>query len=199
MNIKTLFPVFFVVLLLGIIGIGYAYFFVVSPGFVEKPEIEKPAIEKEFTEDHVYYFMNELDGYKLHKNPLNNEPAVVEFDFGSEDLLIEIQDNEFEATTKANPDIRIYMSKELMLDILRSSNFEKTLIDLYNSGEIRIEIVSDESTLALKGFKSLYDKLSSNEITGNLVKLNPRETIKGINLSVLLFVAAILKLILEKI
>ena len=60
-----------------------------------------------------------------------------------------------------------------------------------------LESYADEKTLALKGYKIIYDNFSGNEITGNIIKINP--IFRGINLIFFLFVLIIIGLIIDKI
>ena len=99
------------------------------------------------------------------------------------------------------PDLKIYLDEKDLFELLQEDNFEETILEKYNNDEIDIKIIADEATLALKGYKSIYDKIasSSNELTGNIVKLNPEEFTNGLNISVLFFMAIIMSLILKKV
>ena len=97
------------------------------------------------------------------------------------------------------PDIIIEIPKEEVINLINEEDFDSAVIELYSNGIIDVDIVADEATLALKGYKSLYDNFASNEITGNLVKLDAKTYTKGLNLSLLFFIALILHLIMEKI
>lgn len=202
MNLGKLLPVLFLLLFVAVLGVGYAYFFVLSPSFIEKPELEFPEIieNESFSEEQIFYVLNEIDAYKLHNDPFNDEPPIIEFIIEKENLLVVVEDNKFESLEQGIPDLRIYSTKEDLYGLLQGNDFEKSLLDKYNKGDIDIEIVADEATLALKGYKAIYDKISSSDkITGNVVKLNPANYTNGLNISLLFFIALILELILRKI
>ena len=201
MKLGKLLPVLFFLIFLSILGIGYIYFFIFSPSFIERPEIEKPLLVDNISvsENQIYYFMMKIDAYKLHNNPLNNEPPVIAFKINNEESLVSIENNDFRFVNNLNPDIRIFLSEDTFFEVIQSENFEDILLKKYDQGELEIEIVSSESTLALKGYKSIYDKIASeNEITGNIVNLNPDNFTNGINISFLLFIALIMELIMRK-
>lgn len=201
MDFGKLIPVIFILLLIGILGIGYVYFFVVSPTFVEKPEIERPDIfeNNPVTQEHVFYLMNEIDAFKLHDDPISNEQSIIEFIIEGKSIIIGVEDNNYILLDSGQPDLKIYLHKEDLFELLQKDNFEETMLEKYNSNEIEIEIIADEATLALKGYKSIYDKLaSSNQLTGNIVKLKPDDFTNGLNVSLLFFIALIMSLILKK-
>ena len=77
MKLGKLAPVVFILALFLILGIGYMYFFQISPTFVNKPQLEMP--NQDFlTENHVEFLLNELGAYKLHKDPFTGEPPYME-------------------------------------------------------------------------------------------------------------------------
>jgi len=190
-----------VLLFLGLLFIGYVYFFEISPTFVKKPNMERPSqIDEDLSEEEIIYVLNEMDAYKLHDNPLTSEPAIIQFDVVDGDTkIIQIKDNDFLVIESGEPDIIISGEEESLISILRSEDIEKAMIELYLSGNVGLEILADESTLALKGYKSLYDKFSSNnKITGEVIGLNPIRVEDSMNLFFLLFVSLIIGLIIEK-
>ena len=201
MRIGKLVPLIFVILVFCILGVGYCYFFIISPTFVNKPDLEIPLVieGEEVTEEQVFYVLNELDAYKLHGDPFSDEPAIIELQFEDSSMLVEIIDNNFVASDNMAPDIIIEIPKEEVINLINEEDFDSAVIELYSNGIIDVDIVADEATLALKGYKSLYDNFASNEITGNLVKLDAITYTKGLNLSLLFFIALILHLIMEKI
>ena len=111
-----------------------------------------------------------------------------------------MENNNFVILDSGEPDIKIKGGEQEILQLLLSTDMEDEVIDMYLQGKITMEILADETTLALKGYKTLYDKFSnSNKITGEVVKLNPSQFQNSINLFFLLFISLILGLIIEKI
>lgn len=186
-----------------ILVIGYIYFFQVSPTFVEKPHVEQPAFlhkEEEVSIEHIIYLLNELDAYKLHDMLITGEKPVIEINIEdmNQDFLIEIQNNEIvESFETLKPDIRIITSKKTLFEIYRTDHISYT--DAFYKGDIQLEILQDEKILALKGYKSIYDKLSvNNEITGETIKLNPIGFTRGLSLGFIFIFSFILGIIVEK-
>ena len=142
---------------------SYLYFFIISPTFVAKPFLEKPTLaeNEEIGEDHINWVVNELGGYKLHPSPLGGDPVI--------ELVIE--GNTFTVTTSGNnvlsslgtpsdPDIRITANREAFERILSADDAQEEIIDLFMEGAVGFEMIKDEATLALKGYKGIYDELS---------------------------------------
>jgi len=198
MKLGKLAPVVFILALFLILSIGYVYFFQISPTFVNKPELEKPSQEF-LTENHVEFLLNELGAYKLHKDPFTGEPPYIEVVVDEVSYYITVENNEIKIIEHCDPDLRIYSNPEVLLQMFQSKNIEEEITKLFLEGKISIEILADEKTLALKGYKTIYDAISDNELTGNVVLLNPIEITKGMNLSFLFLVSFIIGLIIEKI
>ena len=169
---KSLFKSYFLytVFALVIIGIffgAYIYFFVFNPVFVEKPYIEKPVIEEpeefEVDGDQLKYITNEVGGYKLHSHPISKEKPIIEFFITNfqETYTLTVEDHNITAVkgSAVNPDIRITGSKDVFRQLLVSDDIASELNRLVRWKKIEFEIISDESTLAMKGYKALYDAL----------------------------------------
>lgn len=174
-----------------VIGLGvYAYTSIISPN-VEKPLIEPAPLpaqtqqlqsaspeEPLVEEEHIQYLVNELGGYNLHDHPVNQEAAVMEFQVVESDpnnprlFTITIKDNYPTVTEGAatNPDIRLHATETVLVELLQSDNFNTKVVELVNDGSMWIEILTDETTLAMKGYLSIYQQLTGdeNQITGNV-------------------------------
>jgi hypothetical protein len=166
-----------VILLLVIAIPAFIYFSYISPINVKKPKIEMPIDKKgsqfamdnssapkpEITDQHVEYLVNEIDGYKLHENPLTREKAVIEvhvYDIGKV-YSVTIEDNVpvSEEGSADKPDIRIRANSREVLELTQSRDFKGKALELYQQERIGIELISDETTLAMKGYKAIYDSL----------------------------------------
>jgi hypothetical protein len=141
---------------------AYGYFFIISPTFVEKGTITKPSLSQgeDVKEDHVKWVVNEIGGYKLHKS-LSGEDPEMEIVVEGKKFTVKTVDNEPVTTPGAaqNPDIRIIASLPVFYQMYDTDNIQQTVIGLYNSGDIQIELLKDEATLALKGYKAIYDEI----------------------------------------
>jgi len=199
--------VIFILSLVCILSVGYFYFFHISPIFVQKPVLEKPGVVQDTNvgSAQVVYILNELDAYKLHEDPVSKEKPLIEvviLDL-SKTFFITVKDNNIKETTEtSNPDIRIKGNLVDINNLLLQEDFETAIVDSFMDGNLQIEILADEKTLALKGYKSIYDKLSPNlnQITGEVVQnLNPVEYTKASQLIFLLMASIIIGLVIEKI
>ncbi|MBI4018920.1 MAG: hypothetical protein HY364_01555 [Candidatus Aenigmarchaeota archaeon] len=145
-------------------GIGYIYFGVISPSS-EKPSIEKPILleGQDISEEHVSWLANELGAYKIH-NSLSGEAAEIEIFVEGTAFTVTNSGNSPSATkgNAANPDIRITADKASFAELINSENINSKIAQLYASGKIGVEILKDEATLALKGYKAVYDQISGN-------------------------------------
>ena len=178
----------FILVMVGIFSIGYFYFSEISPVFVKKPDIKKP-ITQEITSEHIIYLLNEMDAYKLHEDPLSKELPIIEVKILEESYLYTVKDNQITETAKNDPDITLTTTKEKIIELFHDNKKISECVSL--------ESYADEKTLALKGYKIIYDNFSGNEITGNIIKINP--IFRGINLIFFLFVSIIIGLIIDKI
>ncbi len=194
----------FLIAVLCIFAIGYFYFFQLSPTFVEKPYLEKPLFfeeKEEITPEHLIFLLNEIDAFKLHEIPFTGEKPVIEVVIENEKRFFTVDNHQVIDSTQNSADIKIVTAKKTIISIFNLENSQDAIISALKEGNINIELLEDEKTLALKGYKVIYDILSlnTNEITGQAIyKLNPVRISRSINLSVLIFFSLILGLILEK-
>lgn len=141
--------------------VAYAYFGIISPT-TTKPAVQKPSLAatEELKTDHINYIVNELGAYKLHTS-LSGEPAEMEVVSGGKIFTITTADGK--TVTKegkaSNPDIRITATPEALVRLFASSDIKSGISTLYNDGLIKVEILKDQATLALKGYKGIYDEL----------------------------------------
>ncbi|MCM2325304.1 MAG: hypothetical protein NDI94_02485 [Candidatus Woesearchaeota archaeon] len=178
------FPIFTFITILLIAFLLYTYFFILSPTNVEKPQMERPPIQQaesnvtmgqgKVGDDHVEYIVNELGGYKLHDEPLSGEPPVIEFIVSDtkDTYSVIIEDNvPIVKESDAKPDLRISGDAATLLRLCSSKSLQSEIVPMVKEGTIQIEIITDEKTLALKGYKSIYDSLNSGMPTGNAIRL----------------------------
>lgn len=170
---------------------AYVYFMYISPSFVDKPTVISPfdSLSEEavselnndssnliVTEEHVDYLVNELGGYKLHEDPTTKEPAIIEFYvYDTEQTFsVMIEDNVPVSTEgySDNADLKVTTDKKNLVTLLTSDDFEATAVELVKENKIGIEIIADEKTLILKGYKTIYDTLEkkSDLPTGQFIQ-----------------------------
>jgi hypothetical protein len=193
---------FFFLFILLLLAVGYFYFFQLSPVFVNKPVIEKPTTleNKEIYFIHIAYLLNELDAYKLHKEAFTGELAVIEVyikDTGQH-FFVQVNEGKLIGIEVGKPDLVISTKKETLFRIFEG-DIEKRVFSAVSDGSITLNLISDEKTLALKGYKVIYDKISKNTITGNLIGgLYPTGFIRGLELVLFLLFSLTVFMILEK-
>lgn len=197
--------ILFILSVLIILGLGYFYFFMISPAFVVAPHIEKPSgvISEEVTSDELIYLLNEIGAYKLHNNPLGGEYPVIEVlvEDSVQDFYFQVTDNEIiEIPESHAPDIKLALDRKIISDIIDSPDSLQQILKHFSSGKITITPLQDEKVLALKGYKCIYDQFSSVAgITGNIIlKLKAKTMTGGINMGILLLTSLIIGLIIEK-
>jgi uncharacterized membrane protein len=143
----------------------FLYFFVVSPTFVTKPNLTKLALTSpsDIGGGHVNWMLNEVGAYKLHSYLLFGEPAVIE-------SVITDQNRKFTTTiidnypttvegAASNPDIRFSMNSADFMILYASTDVLAKAQEMRKSGLIKVDILKDDFTMAMKGYKAIYDSL----------------------------------------
>lgn len=161
---KTLGVIIIVIILL---GTGF-YFTKINNIFATKPDIEKPEVDVDFIEqnpgvqviqeEHIEYLANELGSYKLHED--SGEDAVIVFEMTDIEVSFALIKNGETYITEDIPEIidMIVRGKQLVIArLIESRDLISALMGELEAGNIEIEIISDESTLALKGYLAIYE------------------------------------------
>lgn len=159
--------IFIVLLLSG----GIYYFTQIDNIFAEKVELEKPEVNlallledstaQVIQEVHVEYIANEIGAYKLHSS--SDEAAVIVFemtDIDKEIALIKDDDDAY-ATEEIpeNYDLVVKSTQLIVAEILQEDDVSAGIVEGVQAGEIEVEINSDETTLAMKGFLAVYEEI----------------------------------------
>ncbi len=142
-----------------------------------KIDAETDNSEFDVAPEHINYILYELDAYQLHAPPLSSEVPVIEVDVDGEVFSSKVVDGNI-ITKKENvggEDIRIITKKKEVFNAIKSGDVAEEIKDSINSGESKLEIVTDKKTLLLKGYLSLYDKFSGedNEVDKGEVLKSP--------------------------
>ncbi len=122
------------------------------------PDINKSVVG----EQQINLILYSLKAYELHNPPLSGNTPKIEFVIDGEIYGSEIVKGEIITVKgrKGEPDIRIIMSGEEFLNILKSDSklyFQESL----KQGKTKIELLAGKTELFTKGYLSLY-----KEITG---------------------------------
>ncbi len=173
-----MFTAIMILLFLVIGSLAGIYFSFISPAFKKKPNIERPA-QIGVDEHAISYIANEIDAYKLQKDPTTGSVPEIEFHVTDTGRTYSLRVIDGIPTTDEvdaiAPDLRISADSSVMIELLGSEDMSGSLVDLARQGKIGLEVMASEKTLALKGYKAIYDALSSgNNITGSpILMLNP--------------------------
>lgn len=134
----------------------YTYFFIISP-VGSKPQLEKPALAQgeNISPKHINWVVNEIGGYKLQSS------AEVEFVVEGQKYIVTTSNGKVSSQPGAasNPDLRITAGRDAFAKILAATDTNAELVALYNEGLISVELLKDQASLALKGYKGLYDTI----------------------------------------
>ena len=148
-----------------LIVLAFLYFFVVTPTFVMKPNVTKLALASpsDIGGEHLNWVLNEVGAYKLHSYLLFGGPPVIE-------SVITDQNRRFTTTVRDNypttvggsannPDIRFSMNSADFMTLYAAPDVLAKAQEMRKSGLIKVEILKDEFTMAVKGYKAIYDSL----------------------------------------
>jgi len=155
-------PLLFAVIIVIVAVLCYAWFFIISPTFVTKPDIPKPALAEAPAAGNVNWAVNELGSYKLHPS-LSGEPAVMEIvvtDAGK--TFTSTTTNNVPVTTEGpatDPDIRLKLVSADFARLYNAADPADEAAALYNEGKAQVELLKDATTLAAKGYKAIYDEM----------------------------------------
>jgi hypothetical protein len=145
--------------------LAFLYLFVVAPTFIMKPSLTKLALASpsDIGSGHVNWLLNEVGAYRLHSYLFLGEPPVIE-------SVITDQNRKFTTTVRdnypttvegaaINPDIRFSMNSADFMTLYAAPDALTKAQEMRKSGLIKIEILKDEFTMAVKGYKAIYDSL----------------------------------------
>ncbi len=146
------------------------YFTQINNIFADKKNLEKPFVDLDLLNsgaqvifgEHIDYLTNEIGAYKLHS--YMGEESVIVFEMTDINKKIALIKNGESYTSEEIPkkyDLIIKGEQIVVAELIESENLNKDLDDYVERGKISIELVSDMTTLSMKGFLGIYDELSS--------------------------------------
>jgi len=116
----------------------------------------RPPLAQSIGGENVNWVANEIGAYKL------GDGAQIEIAVGGAIYTTSV--NGHIPTTSpgsGSPDIRITVSASDFQALYSSGDMISTARQLYDEGKLSIELKRSEITLALKGYKALYDELQN--------------------------------------
>ncbi len=144
--------------LAAVAAVAYFYFSVISP-VVPKPDTVKPVFlaGQNISSEHVQWVADEIGAYKL--QPSAQIEVVVE----GKRFTVTSKDGKALAAEGAasDPDLRISANTDVFGRILTASNANAEVVKLYGQKLLSVELLKDQATLALKGYKPIYDALQA--------------------------------------
>jgi hypothetical protein len=167
---KKIWWIVIVVFLVLILGGAIFYFTQINNIFAKKELLEKPEIDFDLLlsdptaqiiyEEHVEYLANEMGSYKLHK--YGEEDAVIIFEMIDIDKKIALIKNEESYATEDIPskyDLVVKSDQRSAGEIIESEDVSAAIVEYVEAGKIEVEVISDETTLAMKGFLAVYEEI----------------------------------------
>jgi hypothetical protein len=167
---RKLWWIIIIVFLVLILGGAIFYFTQINNIFAKKEVLEKPDVDFDLLlsdpsaqiihEEHVEYLANEMGAYKLHV--YNDEAAVIIFEMTDINKKIAlIKEDESYATEEipTNYDLIVKSDQRSAGEIIESEDVSQKIVDYVEADKIEVEIISDETTLAMKGFLAIYNEL----------------------------------------
>ena len=61
-----------------------------------------------------------------------------------------------------NPDVIVKMDTQTFVDIFNSTDYKAEAYHQYNLGNVKVQVVADYPTLALKGYKAIFDSFADS-------------------------------------
>ncbi len=125
---------------------------------------------KEFNENFVYYMLYQIEFYNLRSNALTGDKPRILI-YADEDIYsAEIYKGEIIVNKNKieNTDVIIHTSKIEGVLMLQDSKY---VVESFNSGKSRIELVADKASLFSKGYLKIYSKLTGKGVTGNIIRI----------------------------
>jgi hypothetical protein len=144
---------------------AFLYFFVVTSTFVVKPDIAKPALASasDIGNEHVNWLLNEVGAYKLHPYFLFGESPMIESVITDQNTVFTTTVTDNYPTTivgaASNPDMRFSMNSADFMTLYAASDVLAKAREMRKAGQITVGILKDDFTMAVKGYRAIYDSL----------------------------------------
>lgn len=121
-----------------------------------------------FDESFIRYMLYTMNVQDLHNVPLTSDKPKISIKTEDKNYYAEVDNgviNVFEGD-KNEVDMIINTKK---IAVVKNLKGEQSIIDSFNSGESDMELVAGKTTLFAKGYLSLYEDITGEKITGNVI------------------------------
>lgn len=143
----------------------------------DEQEVENPAsgMSSEqaiaaFNESFVFYLLYNIKAYNLHNPPLSSDAPRIEIYVGEDVFNAIVEKGEIKVSKGGilEEDIIIRTTKEEAVAMMNDKNY---VTKSFNDGKSTIELIAGKTTLFAKGYLNLYNELTGNSITGNVMRI----------------------------
>lgn len=127
--------------------------------------VEKPQSPKEgevINKEQIDWIADEFNASDL-KIVAEEKPEIeilIEDSFG--EIFTVIVENGTPKVTPgkaSNPDLRITAKRDVVVNLLTTTDLNQEAINLYNEGKVKIDLLKNESVLIAKGYKEIFDAI----------------------------------------
>lgn len=128
--------------------------------------------KSEIGEEQVSLVLYNIEAYKLHNPLFSKDTAKISLIIGNKNYNSEIIDGEI-ITKKGkieNADLRITMPENEFTEILNSKDLKSKLQESVENGNTMIEMLAGKTELFMKGYLSLYKKITGKSLTGSFLR-----------------------------
>ncbi len=130
------------------------------------PEDTTTQKDEPINEEQIGYVLYELNADELHTPLFSTEIPAIKINVDGQIFMARVVNNEIviEEGEETGEDIKLITTKTTIIEATKSEDALRTIRDSIESGESRVEIVSDKKELLLKGYVSLYREITSEEV-----------------------------------
>ncbi|MEM4259340.1 MAG: hypothetical protein QXS38_01075 [Candidatus Pacearchaeota archaeon] len=123
-----------------------------------------------FDESFIFYLLYSIKAYNLHAPPLSSDYPRIEVEVSGEPFSATVLRGVINVSKGkiAKEDIIIRTTKEEAIKMLRDKNY---IMNSFNEGKSRIELVAGQTTLFAKGYLNMYNEITGKSVTSNTIKI----------------------------
>lgn len=141
-------------------------------------------------EEHVGYVLYELEADTLHTPPFSAEIPIIKTEVDGTVFMAHVINNKIvvQKGQGSGEDLYIITTRQAIVDAVKSEDVVKSIKNSIDSGESKLEIVSDRRELLMKGYLDIYNELTKGQAE---IYYSPYEKVFNVSLMTLALVAII--------